>query len=98
MISRSSGTVLLPAGGVRFCRKGRPAASMSIAMATGSALRTCSSLAKTVSRSHGFTVGTPMPPAAEIAASAPSITAAFVPSPVKARTPDFAQDETSRSL
>ena len=36
-IWRSSSTVLLPAGGVMFFRKGRPAASMSMAMAKGSA-------------------------------------------------------------
>ena len=41
-ISRSSSTVLLPAGGCKFFRKGRPAASMSMATAKGSAVATSS--------------------------------------------------------
>ena len=50
MISFSSSTVLLPAGGVRFFRKGRPAASMSMAMAKGSAAFTRSIFCRMVSR------------------------------------------------
>jgi len=98
MIWRSSSTVLLPAGGVSPFRKGRPAASMSMATATGSAWRTASSLANTVSMFQGFTVGMPAPPEAAMACSAPSITAGLVPSPVKAAMPAWAQEDTRMSL
>ena len=45
-----------------FFRKGRPAASMSMAMAKGSAAFTRSSFSRMVSRFQGLMVGTPQPP------------------------------------
>ena len=96
--SRSSATVLLPAGGIRLRRKGRPAASMSMAMAMGSAVRASSSFCIRVSRSQGFTVGTPQPCWARMACVAPSITAGSTPSPVKATMPALAQAASSSRL
>ena len=97
-ISCSSSTVLLPAGGVRFFRKGRPAASMSMAMAKGSAAFTSSIFSRMVSMFQGLTVGTPQPPDFFSASAAPSITAGLVPSPVKAAMPFSAQADTRMSL
>ena len=97
-IWRSSSTVLLPAGGVMFFRKGRPAASMSMAMAKGSAAFTRSIFCRMVSRFQGLTVGTPQPPFLAMAAAAPSMTAGSVPSPVKAAMPASAQAATRMSL
>ena len=62
MTSRSSATVLEPAGGLSPLRKGRPAASMSMANIWAPEALPWSSLAKRVSRSQGFTVGMPLPP------------------------------------
>ena len=93
MICRSSSTVLLPAGGVSPFRKGRPAASMSMATAKGSAERTRSILVCRVFTSQGLMVGTPWPPQAEMAFTAPSTTAGLVPSPVKAAMPAWAQED-----
>ena len=97
-ICRSSSTVLLPAGGVMFFRKGRPAASMSMATAKGSAERTRSIFSRMVSIFQGFTVGTPQPPFLAMAATAPSMTEGSVPSPVKAAMPASAQAATRMSL
>ena len=96
--SRSSATVLLPAGGVRFFRKGRPAASMSIATAMGSAAFTSASFSRISSMFQGFTVGTPQPWFFFSASAAASMTAGFVPSPVKAAIPAWAQAVTRMSL
>ena len=97
-ISFNSSTVLLPAGGVRFFRKGRPAASMSMAMAKGSAAFTSSIFCRMVSMFQGFTVGTPQPPFFFRASAAASMTAGLVPSPVKAAIPAWAQAVTRMSL
>ena len=93
MAFRSS-TDLPPAGGSIFFRNGRPAASTSIATAKAPDFFTRSIFSRIVSRFHGFTVGTPMPPANAIASVAASITFGFVPSPVKATMPFSAQAET----
>ena len=97
-IWRSSSTVLLPAGGVRFFRKGRPAASMSMAMAMGSAALTSAIFSSTSAMFQGFTVGTPQPLFFFRASAAPSMTAGLMPSPVKAAIPAAAQAVTRMSL
>ena len=97
-ISRSSSTDLLPAGGVRFFRKGRPAASTSIATAKALASFTSAIFSRTVSMFHGFTVGMPRPPAFFTAAVAATITSGFVPSPVNAAMPCSAHADTRMSL
>ena len=97
-ISRSSSTLLLPAGGLRFFRKGRPAASTSMATAKQPLSRACSILARMVSMSQGLMVGTPRPPAAAMARVAWVMTLGSVPSPVKAAMPASAQARTSTSL
>ena len=81
-----------------FFRKGRPAASMSMAMAKGSAALTRSSFSRMVSMFQGLMVGTPQPPAFCRAWAAPCITAGLVPSPVKAAMPAWAQAGTRMSL
>ena len=98
MISRSSETVLLPAGGSRFLRKGRPAASISIATANAPDSCTSSIFSRMVSVFHGFTVGIPAPSAFLIALVAATMTFGSVPSPVKAAMPFFAQADTRISL
>ena len=97
-ISFSSSTVLLPAGGVRFFRKGRPAASMSMATAMGSAAPTSSAFSRTRSIFQGLMVGTPQPWFFFSASAAAWITAGLVPSPVKAAMPAPAQAVTRMSL
>ena len=97
-IWRSSSTVLLPAGGVRFFRKGRPAASISMAMAMGSAALTSAIFSSTSAMFQGFTVGTPQPWFFFSASAAASMTAGLVPSPVKAAIPASAQADTRMSL
>jgi len=97
-ISFNSSTVLLPAGGVRFFRKGRPAASMSMAMAMGSAALTSTIFSRIRSMFQGFTVGTPQPSFFRRAPAAALITAGSTPSPVKAAMPASAQAVTSISL
>ena len=57
-----------------------------------------SSLAYRVSRSQGFTVGMPRPPAAPMAAAAAVNTSGLVPSPVKAAMPASAQAGTRMLL
>ena len=94
----NSSTLLLPAGGVKPCKNGRPAASMSIAMAKGSASCTSANFSRIVSISHGLMVGTPQPPFALSASAAPSTTFGSVPSPVKARMPAFAHARMRISL
>ena len=94
----SSSTVLLPAGGVMFFRKGNPAASMSMAMAKGLAVFTRSSFSFTVSRFQGLMVGTPQPWVRVMALAVPSMTAGSVPSPVKAAMPASAQAGTRMAL
>ena len=96
--SRSSATVLRPAGGVWFFRKGRPAASMSIATAKGAAALTSASFLRITSRFQGLMVGTPQPPLLRRAWAAPSMTAGLTPSPVKAAMPAEAQAGTRISL
>ena len=93
-ISFNCSTVLLPAGGSRCCKNGRPAASMSMAMAKQPELRASAIFRATVALSHGLTVGMPAPPQAVMAAAAPSMTLWFVPSPVKAAMPAAAQAGT----
>ena len=97
-ISRSSATVLLPAGGWRFFRKGSPAASMSMATAKGFAGLMRASFSRIVSIFQGLTVGTPRPLCFFRASAAASMTAGFVPSPVKAAMPAWAQAATKMSL
>ena len=94
----SSSTVLLPAGGVMFFRKGRPAPSMSMAMAKGSAAFTRSSFSLMVSIFQGLMVGTPQPPFLARTWAAPCIKVGLVPSPVKAAMPFSAQAGTRISL
>ena len=84
-------------------RKGSPAASMSMANTLAPEALAASSLAYRVSRSQGFTVGMPLPPAAPMAAEAAVNTSGLVPSPVKAAMPAWTQAGTrmllySRSL
>ena len=98
MTSRSSATVLDPAGGLRPFRKGRPAASMSMANTLAPEALAASSLAKRVSLSQGLTVGMPLPPLRPMALAAASKTAGSVPSPVKAAMPTWAQASTRISL
>ena len=86
-ISFNSSTDLLPAGGFRFCRKGSPAASISIATANAPLALTSSSFSRIVSISHGLMVGIPLPFAFRIAAVASIITFGSVPSPVNAAMP-----------
>jgi len=93
-ISFNCSTVLLPAGGSRCCKNGRPAASMSMAMAKQPELRASAIFRATVALSHGLTVGMPAPPQAVMAAAAPSMTLWSVPSPVKAAMPAAAQAGT----
>ena len=97
-ISFSSATLLLPAGGVMFFRKGRPAASTSMATAKQPLALAWSILALTVSMFQGLMVGTPQPPAAPMAWVAMVMTSGLVPSPVKAAMPFSAQARTSTSL
>ena len=97
-ISCSCSTVLLPAGGVRFCKKGKPAASMSMASAKQPDSRAIAIFFATVALSQGLTVGMPKPPLAAMAAVAPSITLGLVPSPVKAAMPAAAQAGTRMAL
>ena len=87
MISRSSATVLLPAGGSKFLRNGRPAASTSIATANAPESCMSSIFSRIVSIFHGFTVGMPVPFAFLMAFVAAIMTFASVPSPVKAAMP-----------
>jgi len=94
----NSSTVLLPAGGCIFFRKGRPAASISIATAKGLQLRTKSIFWAMVSMFQGFTVGTPTPPAARMACVAASIWPGTTPSPVNAAIPASAQAGTRMAL
>ena len=96
--SRSSSTVLLPAGGSKFLRNGKPAASTS--MATAKAFASCTSaiFSLMISRFHGFTVGIPSPCSLAIAFVAATMTLLSVPSPVKAAIPHSAQDDTRISL
>ena len=98
MTSRSSLTVLEPAGGLSPFRKGRPAASMSMANTRAPEALAASSLAKRVSRSQGFTVGIPFPSFAPMALAAAAKTPGSVPSPVKAAMPALAQAGTKMSL
>ena len=98
MISRSSATVLEPAGGLSPFRKGRPAASISMANTRAPEALASSSLAKTVSRSQGLTVGMPLPPFWPMTLAAEENTAGLVPSPVKAAIPAWAQAGTRTSL
>ena len=90
-ISPSCSTVLLPAGGLRFLRNGSPAASISMATAKALLSFTIFILSATISLLHGFTVGTPAPPASLMAFVAATITLASIPSPVKAAMPFSAQ-------
>ena len=75
-------------------KNGRPAASMSMAMAKQPELRASAIFRATVALSHGLTVGMPAPPQAVMAAAAPSMTLWSVPSPVKAAMPAAAQAGT----
>ena len=68
------------AGGVKPCKNGRPAASMSIAMAKGSDSCTSANFSRIVSISHGLMVGTPQPPFALSASAAPSTAPTTSPS------------------
>ena len=97
-ISASSSTLLLPAGGVMFLRKGRPAASTSMATAKQPLALAWVIFSRMVSMFQGLMVGTPQPPAAPMALVAISITVGLVPSPVKAAMPFSAQARTSTSL
>ena len=98
MISRSSATVLDPAGGVRPFKKGRPAASMSMAKTFAPEALAASSLANRVSRSQGFTVGMPRPPFSPMALEAAANTPGSTPSPVKAAMPASTQAGTRMPL
>ena len=98
IMPRSSSTVLLPAGGFRFFKNGRPAASMSMATANAPVARTRAIFSAIVPASQGFTVGMPNPALAFTALQAPTITAGLVPSPVKARIPASWQAGTRISL
>ena len=97
-ISRSSSTDLLPAGGLKFFKNGRPAASISMAAAKAPASLTSAIFSRIISTFHGFTVGIPSPPAFLIASVAATITLLSIPSPVKAAIPNSAQEETNISL
>ena len=97
-ISASSSTLLLPAGGVMFLRKGRPAASTSMATAKQPLALAWAIFSRMVSMFQGLMVGTPQPPATPMALVAISITVGLVPSPVKAAMPFSAQARTSTSL
>ena len=87
VISRISSTVLLPALGFIFFRKGRPAPSTSIAAANMPFALATSSFSKTASLFHGFIVGTDIPPIAALSLTADFIMSGSTPSPVKAITP-----------
>ena len=97
-ISFNSWTVLLPAGGVRFFRKGRPAASMSMAIARGLAGVTRSNFCLMTSMFQGLMVGIPQPSLFLRASAAASTMAGLVPSPVNAAMPAWAQADTKMSL
>ena len=71
---------------------------MSMAMAMGSAACTSASFSRISSMFQGFTVGTPQPWFFFNASAAASMTAGFVPSPVKAAIPAWAQAVTKMSL
>ncbi len=94
----SSSTVLLPAGGLQFFRKGRPAASMSMAMAKGFAAWAAAIFSRMSSMFQGFTVGTPQPSCAPMAWRAEAMTEGSTPSPVKAAMPASRQAGTRMSL
>ena len=75
-------------------RKGRPAASTSMATAKQPLALACAIFSLMVSMFQGLMVGTPQPSALV----AMVITSGFVPSPVKAAMPLSAQARTSTSL
>ena len=81
-----------------FLRKGRPAASTSIATAKQPLALACSILSLMVSMFQGLMVGTPQPSALPMALVAMVMTSGLVPSPVKAAMPLSAQARTSTSL
>ena len=79
-------------------RKGRPAASTSMATAKAPLSFTKSIFSRISSRFQGFTVGTPMPSTAPIARVAWTMTLLSRPSPVKAAMPAWAQPLTRAAL
>ena len=79
-------------------RKGRPAASTSMATAKAPLSRTRASFSRMSSIFQGLTVGTPTPPTSRMALVAWTMTLASRPSPVKAAMPAWAQPLTRAAL
>ena len=77
-----------------FFKNGRPAASISMAIAIAPEFLTKFNFSFIVSMFQGLTVGIPNPDTLFIASVADFITSGLVPSPVKANIPSLAHDET----